>query len=183
MCHCNEGLLVCLLTAFILRLPHPHLFILHPTSMEKLISVLVLSRLDYCSALLTDVPQSFLGRLRKVQNAAARFTVKASRHITPIFHSRHITPIFHSLQWQPGAGRIQYKVSPLCHSSSSDSSPKDLSMVLQIYTALRQLLFSSDNHILCVPYRHQNKNLQSNILFICWSLIWNKLPYEIKVDT
>ena len=41
------------------------------------------------------------------------------------------------------------------------------------------------NHILCVPYRHQNKNLQSNILFICWSSaleqtsIWNQsLPLQ-----
>ena len=68
---------------------------------KTLISAFVLSRPDYCNALLSGVPQyHLLDRLQRVQNAAARLTVKASR-------SDHITPILHSLHWLPVAARIQ----------------------------------------------------------------------------
>ena len=63
---------------------------------KTLVSAFVLSRLDYCNALLSDVPQYPLDRLQRVQNAAARLTVKA-------FNSDHITPVCtHSIgcQWQ-----------------------------------------------------------------------------------
>ena len=46
---------------------------------KTLISAFVLSRLDYCNALLSGVPQYLLDRLQRVQNAAARLTVKASK--------------------------------------------------------------------------------------------------------
>ena len=91
-----------------------------------------------------SVPQYLLHRLQRVQNAAARLTVKASK-------SDHITPILHSLHWLPAAARIQYKVSSLCYSSQSDSGPEYLSRVMRIYAPSRQLRSSSDNRILCVP--------------------------------
>ena len=58
---------------------------------KTLIPAFVLSRLDYYNALLSGVPQYRLVRLQRVQNAAARLTVKASKsdHITPILHSLH----------------------------------------------------------------------------------------------
>ena len=54
-------------------------------AIKTLISAFVLSRLDYCNALLSGVSQYLLDRLQRVQNAAARLTVKASKsdHITP----------------------------------------------------------------------------------------------------
>lgn len=93
------------------------------------ISAFILSRQDYCNALLY-----LLDILHQVQNAAARLTVKASK-------SDHITPILHSLHWLPVAARIQYKVSSLCYiySSLSDSGPENMSKVLWIYMPSRQL--------------------------------------------
>ena len=73
---------------------------------KTLISVFLLSRLDYCNTLLSGVPQYLLDRLQRVQNAAARLTVEASK-------SDHITPILQSLHWLPVVARIQYKVSSL----------------------------------------------------------------------
>ena len=71
---------------------------------KTLVSAFVLSRLDCCNALLSGVPQYLLDRLQRVQNAAARLTVKASK-------SDPITPILHSLHWLPVTARIQCKVS------------------------------------------------------------------------
>ena len=118
---------------------------LDPADTTKiLISAFVLSRLDYCNALLSSVPQYLMDRLQSVKNAAARLTVKASE-------SDHIIPILHSLHWLPVAAIIQYKVSSLCYSSLSDSGPEYLYRILRIYTPSRQLRLSSDDRIVCVP--------------------------------
>ena len=132
----------------------------------------VLSRLDYCNALLSRVPQYLLDRLQRVQNAAARLIVKASI-------SDHITPILHSLHWLPVAARIQYKVFSLCYSSLSVSGPEYLSRVLRIYTPSRQLRSSSDNRILCVPSA-KTKTFGQRSFSYAGPVIWNKLPYDIR---
>ena len=104
----------------------------------------------------------------RVQNAAARLTVKASK-------SDHITPILHSLRWLPVAARIQYKVSSLCYSSLSDSGPEYLSRVLRIYTPSRQLRSSSYNRFVCVP-SVKTKTFGQRSFSYAGPVIWNKLP-------
>ena len=42
------------------------------TATQLLVQALVLSRLDYCNALYVGLPQQQLGRLQRIQNAAAR---------------------------------------------------------------------------------------------------------------
>ena len=119
-----------------------------------------------------SVPQYLLHRLQRVQNAAARLTVKAS-------NSDHTTLILHSLHWLPVAARIEYKVSSLCYSSLSDSGPEYLSKVLRIYTPSRQLRSSSDNRILCVP-SVKTKTFGQRSFSYAGPVVWNKLPYDIR---
>ena len=99
---------------------------------KTLVSAFVFSRLDYCNALLSGILQYLLDRLQRVQNAAARLTVKVSK-------SDHIAPILHLLHWLPVTARIQYKIYSLCYSSLSHSSPEYLYRLLRIYTPSRQL--------------------------------------------
>ena len=141
---------------------------------KTLVSVFVLSRLDYCNALLSGVPQYLLDRLQRVQNAGARLTVKASK-------SDHITPILHSFHWPPVAARINYKVSTLCYSFLSDSGPEYLPRVLRIYTPSRQLRSSSDNSILCVP-SVKTKTFGQRSFSYDGPVMWNKLPYDIRTS-
>ena len=56
------------------------------TATQLLVQVLVLSRLDYCNALYVGLPQQRLGRLQRIQNAAARFITCTPRqeHISPV---------------------------------------------------------------------------------------------------
>ena len=53
---------------------------------KTLVSFLVLSRLDYCNALLTGSPQLLLDKIQRVINCSARLIYKASKsaHITPL---------------------------------------------------------------------------------------------------
>ena len=63
----------------------------------------VLSRLDYCNGLLTEVPSVQLRRLQSLQNWAARIIFKVDRRHDP-------TPLMKSLHWLPVKERIMFKI-------------------------------------------------------------------------
>jgi hypothetical protein len=46
--------------------------VIGPQALQRVVSTLVLSRLDYCNAVLAGLPASTLAPLQRVQNAAAR---------------------------------------------------------------------------------------------------------------
>ncbi len=62
---------------------------------QFLVQALVLSRLDYCNALLAGLPASSIKRLQLIQNAAARliFNEPKIMHVTPLFINWHWLPI------------------------------------------------------------------------------------------
>ena len=49
-------------------------------SAKSLVHALVLSRIDYANSFLVGLPKSQLGKLQRVQSAAARLVVGAGRH-------------------------------------------------------------------------------------------------------
>ena len=59
------------------------------------VSVLLLSRLDYCNALLAGSLQVFHDKIQRVINYSARLICKApkSAHITPSLYDPHWLPI------------------------------------------------------------------------------------------
>ena len=58
---------------------------------KTLISMFVLSRLDYCNALLSGSPKHLLDRLQKVLNNTAQLFYWSSKfsHVTPLLHTLH----------------------------------------------------------------------------------------------
>ncbi len=69
---------------------------------QLLVQALVISRLDYCNALLAGYPSSIIKPLQMIQNAAARLVFNEPKRA-------HVTPLFVSLHWLPVAARIQFK--------------------------------------------------------------------------
>ena len=69
-----------------------------------LVRNLILSKLDYCNAILANVPDYLVKKLQKVLNASVRFIydVKKYDHITAFLKKAHFLPV---------KQRIQYKVS------------------------------------------------------------------------
>ncbi len=59
---------------------------------QLLVQALVISRLDYCNALLTGLPSNTIKPLQMIQNAAARlvFNEPKRAHVTPLFVSRFL---------------------------------------------------------------------------------------------
>ena len=64
-----------------------------------LVHSLVTCHLDYCNALLHDIPLHQQQRLQKVLNAAARFVYQLPKfcHITPVLKDLHWLPVKHRI--------------------------------------------------------------------------------------
>jgi len=89
----------------------------------RLVSAFVLSRLDYCNALLAELPASTLTPLQRVMNAAARLVCHLSSR-------DHKTPALHSLHWLPIKQRIQFKLCLLVHLAINGKAPIYLTEII-----------------------------------------------------
>ncbi len=81
---------------------------------SKPVTSLVLSRLDYCNALLHNIQTRMCNQLQRVLHAAARI-VKCSRKYD------HVGPDLIQLHWIPARQRIQYKVALLVHNTAQST--------------------------------------------------------------
>jgi hypothetical protein len=79
-----------------------------PDVTKRLMSALVLSRLDYCNAALAGLQQTTLRPLQRAQNAAARL-------VTNTGSRDHITPAMKELHWLPVNQRIKFKLCLMMH--------------------------------------------------------------------
>ena len=88
-------------------------------SAQRLASAFILSRVDYCNAMLARLPTSILAPLQRVLNAAAHFVAGATSRT-------HVSGIMKSLHWLPIAYRIRFKLCVLMHSVHNGTSPSYL---------------------------------------------------------
>ena len=82
---------------------------------KTLMCSLVLSKLDYCNSLLSSSPQYLIQLFQKVQNTAARITIRAPR-------AEHTSPLFRFLHWLPVQKRIKHKVCSICYTTLTGTS-------------------------------------------------------------
>ncbi len=69
---------------------------------QLLIQALVISRLDYCNALLAGLPSNTIKPLQMIQNTAAQLVFNEPK-------IAHVTPLFISLHWLSIAACIKFK--------------------------------------------------------------------------
>uniref|UniRef100_A0A6I8NEZ7 RNA-directed DNA polymerase n=1 Tax=Ornithorhynchus anatinus TaxID=9258 RepID=A0A6I8NEZ7_ORNAN len=108
-----------------------------------LLRALVISRLDYCVSLLSDLPSSSLAPLQSVLHSAARLIFLQKR-------SGHVTPLLKQLQWLPINLRSKQKLLTLGFKALHHLAPSYLSSLLSFYHPPRTLL-SSAAHLVTVP--------------------------------
>ena len=72
------------------------------STMQRLVSALVLSRLDYCNAVLSGLPSTTLDPLRRVFNAAVRL-------VAGLGPRDQVTEQMKELHWLPIKNRINIK--------------------------------------------------------------------------
>ena len=94
----------------------------------KLVSSLVLSRLDFSNAVLAGFPQVLLDKIQRVINCSARLIYKASKSV-------HITPLLFDVHWLLISSRIQYKIALTCFHIISGTAPPHLLELLHLYSS------------------------------------------------
>ncbi|XP_067220280.1 uncharacterized protein [Chanodichthys erythropterus] len=140
-------------------------------STQILVQALVLSRLDYCNALLAGLPACTIKPLQLIQNAAARLVFNEPKRA-------HVTPLFISLHWLPVAARIQFKALMFAYRTTAGSAPLYLNSLLQTYAPSRNLRSASERRLV-VPSHRGTKSLSRTFSGTVpgW---WNDLPRSIR---
>ncbi len=134
---------------------------------QLFVQALVLSRLDYCNALLAGLPASSIKPLQLIQNAAARLIFNEPKRT-------HVTPLFINLHWLPIAARIKFKALMFAYRTTSGSAPLYLNSLLQTYMPSRSLCSVSERRI-TVPSQRDTKSL-SQTFSLTVPIWWNDLP-------
>ena len=137
---------------------------------KYLVHALIISRLDYCNAILCDLPNTVIRELQSVQNAAARLIVCCPRDSS-------ITPILKQLHWLPISHRIQYKVLCLTYKGQNGLAPEYIKDMLCSYAPIRRLR-SSDQKLLTVPSTNLAYGKRS--FSVAAPRLWNSLPLSIR---
>ncbi len=133
---------------------------------QLLVQALVVSRLDYCNALLAGLPSNTIKPLQMIQNAAARLVFNEPKRT-------HVTPLFISLHWLPVAARIKFKTLMLAYRTTTGSAPSYFHSLLWIYIPSRSLRSASERRLV-VPLQRGSKSLSRTFSFTIpgW---WNNL--------
>ncbi len=134
---------------------------------QLLVQALVISRLDYCNAILDGLPSNTIKPLQIIQNAAARLVFNEPKRA-------NVTPLFISLHWLPVAARIQFKTLMLAYRTTTGSAPTYFHSLLRIYTPSRSLRSASERRLV-VPSQRGSKSL-SRIFSFTVPGCWNDLP-------
>ncbi len=119
----------------ILQLPHQahsacrfaqHQKFITEHAAQLFVQALVISRLDYCNALLAGLPACTIKPLQMIQNAAARLVFNEPKRA-------HVTPLFISLHWLPVAARIKFKTLMHVYRTTTGSAPSYFHLLMTIY--------------------------------------------------
>ena len=133
---------------------------------------LVVSRLDYCNALLTGLPHCQMQRLQRLQNRAARL-VTLSRKFS------HVTPLLKELHWLPVRLRVKFKLLLYVYKALHDEAPAYVKDMLDLQVPTRTLRSGSNGPQLTVP---QAKKVFGDRTFSSEApRLWNSLPKHIKL--
>ncbi len=98
---------------------------------QLLVQALVVSRLDYCNALLAGLPSNTIKPLQIIQNAVARLVFNEPK-------IAHVTPLFISLHWLPVAARIKFKTLMLAYRTTTGSAPAYFTLTITILHPLQK---------------------------------------------
>ena len=143
----------------------------------RVISALVLSRLDYGNAVLFGVPDTLLMKYQAVLNAAARLVYNARGR-------DHVTPLLTDLHWLKARERISYKVACLTWRCVHDCGPTYLSDDVKLVSrsGRREGLRSSGSADL-VPPRTRNVTHGDRAWPAAAATVWNSLkPKSLKLE-
>jgi hypothetical protein len=145
---------------------------LDKSSTAKLIHAFVSSKLDCNNSLLIGISKEKVGRLQRIQNAAARLVSLTCKY-------DHITPVLKDLHWLPIAQRIEYKILLLTFKALIGQAPAYLKDLLQLSHQTRSLR-SNDQRLLVCP-RSRTVHYGDRCFSVAAPVWWYKLPQHLRL--
>ena len=142
-------------------------------SVQTLILALVIGRLDYCNSLLYGVPASYIIKLQRVQNAAARLISNTTRF-------DHISPVMKDLHWLPVKYRIMFKLVVYTFKALHGSAPTYIHQLIRLKPQSNYNLRSNTKHLLLDLPNKTKKTTGDRAFFAAAPTLWNALPDELR---
>ena len=141
-----------------------------------LVHAFVMSRVDFCNAVLAAAPKTTTDRLQRVLNAAARVvsdTRKFDHGLSRLMHQE--------LYWLDIPERVSYKLGMLTHQCLLGKAPVYLShcCIPVAQVATRQHLRSAAHHQLTVP-RHRLSTYVRRAFAVAGPMTFNTLPNNLR---
>jgi len=139
-----------------------------------LLRALVITSVDYCCSVLTDVCGALLQRLQSMLNAAARLVFSVRR-------SKHTTPLLRELHWLKIPERIQFRLCVLMQCCLHGSAPPYLAEMLHRTADVgsRRRLRSAATSTLVLPLTRRS-TLGDCAFPVAASCAWNSLPASVR---
>jgi len=116
------------------------------TTLLTLVHALVVTKVDYCSSVLSGISGQLLQRLQSVLNAAARLVFSARK-------SEHITPLLREIHWLKVPERTQFRLCVLAYHCFISTAPSYLAETLYSTADVgsRRRLRSASTSTLAIP--------------------------------
>jgi hypothetical protein len=143
--------------------------------LNTLVSMFIMSRLDYCNIILVGQPQRNINRLQSVLNAAARLVTRSSKY-------EHITATMRDqLHWLKIQERITFKICLLVYKCVHGIAPSYLSDLIEHKSSQptsMQLRSSESTRV--VPRRSHHSTLGDRAFAVAGPSAWNILPEAVR---
>lgn len=137
----------------------------------QIVRSVVLSRLDYCNALLLEAPKHLIERLQRSQTMAAKLVLRKSRRSSASLALKE-------LHWLPVAQRVQFKALCVVFKTLHGMMPKPLQHKFNWYVPTRSLC-SSSAKLIKVP-KFKRTNLGGRAFSAAAARLWNALPNNLR---
>ena len=138
----------------------------------RLVSAYIISRLDYCNSVMTDLPKASITPLQRVQNAAVGL-------IKLLGLRDHISSTIRDLHWLPVKYRITYKLCTMMHAANNHQCSGYIAELLTATSSVvsrSRLRSASSNryevHRTRLQFRHR-------AFLLAGPTAWNSLQQEI----